>query len=154
MTKLGYDIPPEILADVKSCELDLQNGKVWVHYECKEDYYEHGFFTGTNGKKEVKVLFSEVLYVRRVKKYTIVYTLRGKYLLDQKIKEVLKELKEPHFLRIHQSIIVNVHFLFKPTYKKLYLQVGNKEEKLPIGKTFQHQCCVRFGVHRIEEKTE
>jgi two-component system, LytTR family, response regulator LytT len=81
----------------------------------------------------VKILFQDIIYIRGVGNYIEIHTLKKNYLIKGTMKDMLKKLRDKHFLKVHKSYIVNFSFL--ESFNKNYIFLQN--EKIPIGRNYQ-----------------
>jgi len=85
----------------------------------------------------IRVRYNEINYGEAADNYTIVYTLKGKFILSQTMKNVFEKL-EPHgFVRIHRSYFVRFSNIesIGPNYimlqgKELPMSQNNRSELL------------------------
>lgn len=84
------------------------------------------------GTKTIKILFSEILFLEADGNYTHIHTLSTKYTERKKLKEMLDELGEHPFVRVHKSYAVNKQKVHSLTREKILL--GGYE--IPVGRTY------------------
>jgi two-component system LytT family response regulator len=61
-----------------------------------------------DGKKVIPIPVSEIKWIESDKPYVAIQTEEERYLHSSTLKEILSELDNPNFARIHRSTIVNV----------------------------------------------
>ncbi len=83
--------------------------------------------------KQVKLLFSEVLYLEAMGEYVKIQLINGKHTVYQTLKEWEEKLPQEKFLRVHKSYIVRLGAI--DSYFGNTLVVAGKE--VPIGKTYK-----------------
>jgi len=89
-----------------------------------------------------RIAFDDILYIEGLRDYFAIYTRNGKILSLERMKNLLQELPEKDFLRIHKSYIINVN---QVDYIERGRIVVNKEY-LPIGDTYKQQVMERLGL--------
>lgn len=83
-------------------------------------------------RKEVKVYFSDLLFVKGLKDYVELHTTHKTWLVKTTMSALLKTLPDD-FLQIHRSYIVNTQHV--TAYTRHDVEIGDVE--IPIGDTFQ-----------------
>ncbi|WP_299774687.1 response regulator transcription factor [uncultured Pseudoteredinibacter sp.] len=83
-------------------------------------------------RKDVRVSFSDILFVKGLKDYIEIVTPIRKYLVKSTLSSFLDRLPVS-FIQIHRSYIVNSDHI--TAFTKHDVEVG--EEEIPIGKAFQ-----------------
>jgi len=66
------------------------------------------YFYIKSDRKYVKLLFSEVLYIKGMKDYVMLFTEKDKFMTALNIKTIFKQLPKSIFARISKSYLVNV----------------------------------------------
>lgn len=64
--------------------------------------------TVREGKKVIPINVSDIKWISSDKPYILIHTKEGKFLHNSTLKEILEELDNSNFVRIHRSTIVNV----------------------------------------------
>ncbi|GAA6153806.1 LytR/AlgR family response regulator transcription factor [Pseudoteredinibacter isoporae] len=82
-------------------------------------------------RKDVRINFDEVLYVRGLKDYVEVHTETKKWVVKSTLSAFLKKLP-PSFIQTHRSYIINPAHI--SAYTKHDVEIGSAE--IPIGETF------------------
>jgi DNA-binding LytR/AlgR family response regulator len=83
--------------------------------------------------KQVRINFSEILYIEGLKDYVKIYTGEKPVITQMSIKAIEGMLPETGFVRVHRSFIVNVQkILF---VHRMQIRVGNKD--IPIGGSYR-----------------
>lgn len=83
-------------------------------------------------RKQVKLLFDQVLYIESLKDYIIIHLANDKYTIKYSIT-AFQTLLDHRFLRVHRSYIVNTDKI--TAYTKHDMEIGSKE--IPIGDHFR-----------------
>lgn len=83
-------------------------------------------------RKQVKIFFTDILYVESVKDYIKISTKDDNLLTKQSLKSFL-ELLDTRFLRIHRSYIVNLNKV--TAYTTQDIEIGRLE--IPIGENYK-----------------
>lgn len=85
-------------------------------------------FSFVEGRKSIKA--DEVVYIETARHKNIFYVGEQAYSIYKKLDEIEEELKGLDFLRIHQSFLVNMHYIDKISSYVLRLKTG-KELSVP-----------------------
>lgn len=85
-------------------------------------------FSFVEGKKSIKA--ADVIYIETARHKNIFYVGEQTYSIYKKLDEIEEELKGLDFLRIHQSFLVNMHYIDKISSYILRLNTG-KELSVP-----------------------
>lgn len=85
-------------------------------------------FSFVEGKKLVKT--DEIIYIETSRHKNIFYVGDQTYSIYKKLDEIERELEGLDFLRIHQSFLVNMHYIDKISSYVLRLKTG-KELSVP-----------------------
>lgn len=80
------------------------------------------------GRKSIKA--ADVIYIETSRHKNIFYVGEQTYSIYKKLDEIEEELKGMDFLRIHQSFLVNMHYIDKISSYILRLNTG-KELSVP-----------------------
>jgi len=98
------------------------------------------FFVKCDGKIE-RIEFRELLYVKAMENYIIIYTLHKKYItyLTMKGLEVFLPVKQ--FVKIHKSYLVSISKIDRIDGNELYIE----NERLPISRNFRAEVLARIG---------
>lgn len=86
----------------------------------------------TRGSKEL-VHKSEIQYLERDRKITYVYTKTEVYKTPEKLQDILERLGNRHFIRCHNSFVIN--FRSVKSYSRKEFGMDN-EVKIPISRTY------------------
>lgn len=91
------------------------------------------------------VHFSDILYLKADKNYTNIYLEGGKTMLVSKsLGQLEQKLPDSHFLRIHQSIVVNLTKMKRYDKNENYLILLN-DQKLSVSVRKNSNLTKRFG---------
>jgi len=94
--------------------------------------YQPYFFIKTDGKN-VKINFSEILYVEALKNYVRIVTPQKSWLALVSMKQMETALPAASFCRIHRSFIVSLDQLYAFNKHTAYLS----QHRLPIGESYR-----------------
>ena len=85
------------------------------------------------GKEIYKILYSDIIYIRKVKgaKYVQYMTRHGEYQERISLEQLLEEVPPPDFLMIERGFIVNVDYISSVKGRTIYLE---NEEMLTISR--------------------
>ena len=84
--------------------------------------------------KQVKINFSDLIYIEGLKDYIRIHTKTEKILVLETMKSFEEKLPN-HFKRIHRSYIINIDFLTSIDGNSVYLN----QKILPIGETYRKE---------------
>lgn len=90
-------------------------------------------------RKEVRIEFKEILYVRGLKDYIEIHTEKRKWVAKSTLASFLEKLPSS-FIKTHRSYIVNPSHI--TAYTKHDIEIGDIE--IPIGETFQNDVLERI----------
>lgn len=91
------------------------------------------FFIKT-GRKLIHIKFTDIRYVEAHKEYLCIHTFDQKHLVYKRMKEIAKSLPD-HFVRIHNSYIINMQHIHKTDSQV----VSIAETELPISNTYREK---------------
>lgn len=57
------------------------------------------------------ISYAEIVYIEAARSYSYVHTTGKKYTLSNSMKKVLEKLKNPDFVRVHRSYVVNLNHI-------------------------------------------
>ncbi|RMG60972.1 MAG: DNA-binding response regulator [Bacteroidetes bacterium] len=86
-----------------------------------------------DGKKMVKILLRDILYIESLKDYVRVRTRSKSVTAYQRISYLEEKLPEPQFIRIHRSYIVAIDKI--EAYSTPFVEIAQTE--LPIGRNYR-----------------
>ncbi len=85
--------------------------------------------------KLIKITFADLVYVESLSNYVGFWMNGKKITVLYTLKEINQQLPTRQFLRVHNSFIVNIHFIIGIQGNELLLK--NTETKIPIGVTYK-----------------
>ncbi len=86
-------------------------------------------------KKTVFVKIDDIMYCKSEGNYTTVYLIDDiKHLLAKKLKDVQDLINSKHFIRIHQSYLVNINFIKEYVKNDGYYLVLDNKVSIPVSK--------------------
>ncbi len=85
-------------------------------------------------RKDVKIIVDEILYVRGLKDYIEIHTVKKKWVVKSTLSSFFEKLPS-HFIQTHRSYIVNPAHI--SAYTKHDIEIG--DEEIPIGETYQEE---------------
>lgn len=91
-------------------------------------------------RKQVKIFFSDILYVESVKDYIKIVTHDDDHLTKQSLTSFLEDL-DNRFMRAHRSYLVNLDKI--TAYTNQDIEIGKVE--LPIGESYRLSVMERLG---------
>lgn len=98
-----FDFPRFLKAVNKAMEFQLLEGQP----KSTDNNAKEAFLFVKDGRELVKVFFDEINYIQGQKDYVMFKTSSKKILSLMNMKDLERDLPNDHFLRIHQSYIIN-----------------------------------------------
>ena len=86
-----------------------------------------------NGNKNIKIPYSKIQYFKSDNMYVEIHSTKGKYLLRTVLSKLCEEIKEPYFIRTHQSYVINTNYIEEFTSRKVKIK-GNW---IPISRKYK-----------------
>lgn len=80
-----------------------------------------------------RINFEDILYIKGLKEYLIIYTIDDRTFTLQTFKEILSQLPEKWFVRVHKSYIVPLSKI--DSIRKRSIMIGDTQ--IPIGNTYK-----------------
>jgi DNA-binding LytR/AlgR family response regulator len=121
--------PVQRLTLISTIEKLLKERK---EFELDEIRQENALFVCDNNHKNVKVLYSEILWLSSDGNYTHIKTIAQKMTIYQSLVKTLKNLDD-RFVRCHQKYVINTQHIIYFTSQEVLLI---SEQKIPIGRSF------------------
>ncbi len=103
-----------------------------THSIAQEDSVKD-FISVRADRRNVKIPFSELLYIEGMKDYVKVFTINEKFMVKDSIGTFLKNHKEAPLYRIHKSFAINIAQIKSYSSEDVLI----REKSLPIGLTFK-----------------
>ncbi len=101
-------------------------------------------------RKFVRLKLDDILYIKGMKDYVMVYTQESRYMTAMNIKTIFNQLEHPSFVRISKSYIINADYIKEVNQNGVLIA----EEEIPLGKTYKDDFIERFIKGRlIQRKT-
>ncbi len=85
-------------------------------------------------RKQIKIKYSDILYIQSMKDYIQIYLNEGKHIVKHSISSFHSLLTE-NFIRVHRSYIVNLDKI--TAYSNSDIEIGDFE--IPIGDNYRQQ---------------
>lgn len=95
-------------------------------------FNKEDFITIRVNRKQVNVLFSELLFIESLGDYVKIHVVKDVFITREKISHLEKRLPD-FFIRVHRSYIVNRNLV--ESYNRESILIGGKE--LPIGRKYK-----------------
>jgi DNA-binding LytR/AlgR family response regulator len=92
-------------------------------------------------KEQKKVYLNEILYIEGLKDYIKVYTLKGMYVVYERLGYMEAKLPESKFVRVHKSFIVSLNKVSK--YNNEVLNINQHE--IPLGRIYKQNFLSKVG---------
>lgn len=85
-----------------------------------------------DGSINVKILFSEIMFLKSDDNYVEIHTKKRKYITRNTLKNISKELDENLFVKTHRSFIINKNFAIKYSSKQVFVD----DIKIPVSRKY------------------
>lgn len=118
------------LKSVQKAKAALESG---TNYEEGEKPISDTFFV-KSGKKIVQLQWPKICYLEGMKEYVTLVSEAGKTIVYKRMKE-FEMLHPPGFIRVHNSYIVNIHFIRQIEDNHICLL----DKRIPIGKKYRDE---------------
>lgn len=82
--------------------------------------------------EQVLLKQSEIIYIEKIGKKAVFYTLNGRFEVRETIKDIYLRLSEDMFLKSHQGYIINVDRIYKLERYTVYM--GDEKKPVPVSK--------------------
>jgi len=92
-------------------------------------------------KEQKKVYLNEILYIEGLKDYIKVYTLKGMYVVYERLGYMEAKLPESKFVRVHKSFIVSLNKVSR--YNNEVLNINQHE--IPLGRIYKQNFLSKVG---------
>lgn len=97
----------------------------------KENKDKQFFYVNIN-KKQIKIIFNDILYIESLKDYVRIHTSNQRLVVKSNIGKIAEQLPENLFLRTHRSYIIALEKITAYTQKDI--EIGTVE--VPIGSSY------------------
>lgn len=97
-----------------------------------EDRPDDHFFVRTNYKME-RIDFVNIYYLESMREYVAIHTQDRRYVINQTMTNMEKELPAPGFIRIHRSYLINIAYITAINGN----QVVIADKNIPIGASYR-----------------
>lgn len=101
----------------------------------KNDGILQDFIVVRDNRKNIKIELEDILYVKGVKDYVKIVLSDGNVMTKLSVGNFYNQLKNPNFIRIHKSYIVNLDKITAYTHHDVEID----KIEIPIGKTYREQ---------------
>jgi len=91
-------------------------------------------------KKVYKVDLEDILYIESIGDYAKVITIQAQYVVNNTLKNLVEELPDAQFIRVHKSYIIAKNKIV--FFEGNYVKVGDKD--IPIGTSYRDEIYARL----------
>ncbi len=91
----------------------------------------------------VKVDFDDIIYIRALRNYIIIYCYSENIIARYSFTEIIKELQEDEFVRVHRSFIVSIKNIQRVNTGAIIMKSGKKP--IPIGESYALSFLIAIG---------
>ena len=93
-------------------------------------------------KEQKKIFLNEILYIEGLKDYIKVYTLKGMYVVYERLGYMEAKLPESKFVRVHKSFIISLDKVSKYTNEVLNID----QYEIPLGRMYKQNFLSKVGL--------
>lgn len=133
LESFNFNVIDYLLKPITKERFDLSVKKYLDFFSQQQANQSTFLFVKTDGK-QVKVNFSELIYIESLKDYIRIHTKTEKIIVLETMKSFESKLPS-NFKRIHRSFIINIDYLTSIDGNSVYL--GQKN--IPIGETYRKE---------------
>lgn len=134
-------------AATKAMELILLRRTALVQPPVREIQPAPGFMFVKSDYKQVRINFSDILYVEGLKDYVKIYTGEKPVITQMSLKAVTEKLPASDFVRVHRSFLINLRKI--QFVHRMQVRVGNKD--IPIGESYRDAFFSVIHLNQIPE---
>jgi len=91
--------------------------------------------------KNVKVNFSDIIYIEGLKDYVKIHTKQGMFLTRLNMKSIKSKLPSNLFMRVHRSYLISLQKITSFQKGQIYIN----KITIPVGVTYQEQVIKKLG---------
>lgn len=140
-----YSLSGYLLKPIEEAQLNKAVEKALQDIERQEHIAsgipEEPYLLIKSKSKWIKLKYGEILYVEGANVDVRIVTLSGTYLTRDRIKNLQQKLPDDHFMRIHDSFLVNLEHIrsYAGNYTFLELRAvpAGAVQKLPVGPKYR-----------------
>lgn len=133
LNAIDYLVKPITFARFfKAIEKYLTSRTVTIIKNTEELIKPKDYIFVTEDRKQVKIIFDEILFIESVKNYVKIKTKDNSHIIKYGISS-FKSVLDKRFLRVHRSYIVNTDKI--TAYTKQDIEIGTIE--IPIGESYK-----------------
>ncbi|MEM6319792.1 MAG: LytTR family DNA-binding domain-containing protein [Bacteroidota bacterium] len=108
---------------------------------------EDAFFIKCDNKYE-KLYFSDILFVQAMQNYVTIHTTKGKYTTLLYLKNVVENLDEQQFIRVHKSYLVAIDKIETIDDNELIIQ----DFRIPVSRSYKEEVLQKVVQNRLWRK--
>lgn len=146
----GYIVKPFGEKDIfAAIEIALFNYSDQIHKqssspepESNEEFVINESFFIKDSGRYTKVSFSEIKMIKADGNYVEIITTHKKFLLRSPLKNILMQLPESTFVRVHKSFVVFKKFISKIEQNSVFID----DIEIPIGRKFKEDLFKELGI--------
>lgn len=94
---------------------------------------QYMFIKGASKNKFLRIDYNDILYIEGLKNYVSIYTPSQRLVTYQSLRDLVEQLPQPPFYRVHKSYIVAVDKIRMIDGYSIYIG----EQAIPIGETYR-----------------
>ena len=123
-----------------------QNSELKGNYVTTEQTEDHIYLKAD--RKYVKVMLENILYIKGMKDYVMVYTEGDRIMTAMNLKTIYNQLDKTRFVRISKSYIINISKIVEVKSNSVIID----DEEIPLGKTYKDYFIDNFIKNRLLER--
>ena len=86
-------------------------------------------------RKLVKLFFKDIVYIKGMKDYVLIYTTKNKVMTALNIKSIASQLPSGNFVRISKAHILNIEYIKAIDHD--FIQLKGLPDELPLGDSYR-----------------
>lgn len=99
-------------------------------------------------RQYIKVLLDDILFVKGLKDYVLIYTRQGRIPTSLNIKNIYQQLPVKQFARVNKSYIVNIRHISRIDQDNILVH----DTEIPLGRTFRDEFIENYVKNNLINK--
>jgi DNA-binding LytR/AlgR family response regulator len=91
------------------------------------------YITIKDAFSRTKILINEIQYMKSENVYVEIYTKRKMYITRCKLSELIEEIEDENFVRVHRSYVVNKKFIERSSSQEILVN----GERIPVSRSYK-----------------
>lgn len=102
-------------------------------------------------RSAVRIKYADILYLEYKDRKTCVHTLNGIHITNESLTDVIGNLKNDQFVRVHNSFAVNLEQVYIIDHN--FITLYDTREKIPIGRSYRKDVKKKYMQFRRRESS-